>query len=174
MDEGLDTGPILFQEMVSVGEEETAGHLHDRLAHLAGELMVRSLRHMAENPIQENPQDHSLATYAPKIGKEMCLIDWSQSADEVSSRIRALDPRPGAFTLYRGNEMKVFASRIVAERRSHGVPGKVLPWEGGGLVVETGDGAVEIREVQFPGKKRMPVSEFLRGFQLAGGSRLGR
>jgi methionyl-tRNA formyltransferase len=174
MDEGLDTGPILFQEEVSIGEEETAGHLYDRLAHMAGELMVRSLRHMAENPVEEHTQDHSLATYAPKIGKEMCLVDWSRSAAEVTARIRALDPRPGAFTLVRGSELKVFASRVVDERRTHAVPGRVLPWEGGGLVVETGGGAVEIREVQSPGKKRMPVADFLRGFQLAGGSTLGR
>ncbi|MBN1106857.1 MAG: methionyl-tRNA formyltransferase, partial [Deltaproteobacteria bacterium] len=93
MDEGLDTGPILYQEEVSIGEEETAGHLRDRLAHLAGELMVRSLRHMAENGIQERPQDHSLATYAPKIVKGMRLVDWSRSAAQVSARIRAMDPR---------------------------------------------------------------------------------
>ena len=78
MDEGMDTGPILFQEEVPVLEDETAGHLHDRLAALAGDLMARSLERMSGNIVKATPQDHTKATYAPKIVKELSLVDWKE------------------------------------------------------------------------------------------------
>jgi len=173
MDEGLDTGPMLFMEEVTIGEEETCGQLHDRLAHLAGGLMVRALRRMTEHPIQEHPQDHGLATYAPKLQRDMCIIDWDRSAPEVSSRIRAFDPRPGAVTLFEGVELRLFASRVVSKDRPHAVPGRVFKGEGKGLHVETLGGAVEAREIQAPGRKRLPAEEFLRGFPLPLGAILG-
>ncbi|MBN2125890.1 MAG: methionyl-tRNA formyltransferase [Deltaproteobacteria bacterium] len=173
MDEGMDTGPILFQEEVPIEPEETAGHLHDRLALLAGDLMVRSLRRMAGVPLRPLPQDDALASYAPKIDREMARIDWNREAPRVSSLIRALDPRPGAVTLLDGKEIKVFSSRVARESRPDTVPGRIAHSEEG-LVVEAGEGAVEIREIQYPGKKRMPVPDFLRGFPLPGGVVLGR
>lgn len=173
MDEGLDTGPILFQESVPIGDEETGGDLHDRLAHLAGDLMVRSLSHMAENPIRELDQDHSRATYAPKIDRKICLIDWHESAARVSARIRALDPKPGAFTTASGNEIKMFSPRVIGEARPLAVPGRVVK-TGKALVVETGEGAVEISEVQLSSKKRVSTGDFLRGFSLPEGTVLGQ
>lgn len=174
MDAGLDTGPILFQEETAIGEDETAGQLHDRLALLAGDLMIRSLRHMAGHPIEAKPQDHDRATYAPKMEKEMGLVEWGRSAREVSAFIRAFDPRPGAFTFCRGSEMKLFASTVAAGSGLPGVPGRVRRQPGDRLFVETGEGLVEIRAVQVPGKKRMPASDFLRGFHLEEGTLLGQ
>jgi methionyl-tRNA formyltransferase len=174
MDEGLDTGPILFQEEVSVSQDETAGQLHDRLAHLAGELMVNSLKRMAESPVEERPQDHARATYTRKIEKEMSLIDWRQTAAKVSALIRALDPRPGAFTTLQGQEIKLFASRIIDEARHDVVAGRFAGHAGGCLVVETGQGVIGVREIQYPGKKRLPAADFLRGFSLPEGTVLGR
>ena len=174
MDEGLDTGPILFQEEVRLSPDETAGQLHDRLAYIAGDLMVKSLKHMAENPIEERPQDHARATYAPKIEKDMSLIDWRQSASKVSALIRALDPRPGAFTTFQGQEIKLFASRVMNETLHDVVPGRVVGYAEECLVIETGQGVVGIREMQYPGKKRLSADDFLRGFSLPDGTELGR
>lgn len=173
MDEGMDTGPILFQKEVEILKDETFGELHDRLAVLSGDVTVRSLRRMMEAPIEEIPQDHSLATYAPKIQKEMCVVNWDRPAGEVSAHIRGLDPRPGAGTRWQGEEIKLFASRVLDEGRTDVVPGRVVTHSSSGLAVETGRGMIDIREVQAPGKRRMPAAEFLRGFPLPVGSVLG-
>jgi methionyl-tRNA formyltransferase len=174
MDEGLDTGPILFQEAVPILEDETAGHLHDRLADRAGDLMVRSLKHMARNPIAEKPQNDAGATYAPKIEKALSQIDWNQPAVRISALIRALDPKPGAYTIFEGHEIKFFSSRVVDGIRKGGVPGKVAGHGEGELIIETGEGRVGIREIQYPGKKRLPADDFLRGYSLPEGTRLGK
>jgi methionyl-tRNA formyltransferase len=174
MDEGMDTGPILFQEEVPVLRDETAGELQNRLAEKSGDLMIRSLRHMAENPVVETPQDDSKATFAPKIERELCRIDWTGSAERISALIRALDPRPGAYTTLEGREVKLFSSRV-SDRGSHeGVPGRVVRPGEGGLLVETGQGTLEIREIQYPGKRKLPVADFLRGFSLQDGTLLGK
>jgi methionyl-tRNA formyltransferase len=173
MDEGMDTGPILFQEEVPVLQDETAGHLHDRLSVMAGELMVRSLKSMAEGPVHETPQDSSEATYAPKIERENGLVAWSEPADKVSALIRALDPRPGAFTLWNGREIKLFSSTVMDKRPGCAFPGRVRGRKEGYLVVETGEGAVGIREMQAPGKRRLPAVEFMRGVPIPEGSTLG-
>lgn len=173
MDERMDTGPILFQEEIPILQDETFGQLHDRLALKAGDLIIKALNQMAGNPIKESPQDHSMATYAPKIEKSTFLIDWKQHANRISALIRALDPRPGAYTTIQGKEVKLFSSRVVDEDRLDVVPGKVLRDEEGCLCVETGKGVIEIREVQYSGKKRLTAPDFLRGFSLSEGTILG-
>ena len=165
LDEGMDTGPIFFQEEVPILRDETAGQLHDKLALRAGDLIIKSLDTMIKNPVKERPQDHSKATYADKIEKGTSLIDWKQPADKVSALIRALDPWPGAYTTLEGKNIKLFSSRILNEGRLGGEPGRVAGTEGG-LCVETGKGVVEIREIHYPGKKRLSAADFLRGFSL--------
>lgn len=174
MDEGMDTGPILLQEEIPILQDETFGQLHERLALEAGALIIRALNQMAGNPIKESPQDHSMATYAPKIEKSAALIDWRQHADRISALIRALDPSPGAYTTIQGKEVKLFSSKVVDEDRLDVVQGKVLRDEGGGLCVETGQGVIEVREVQYSGKKRLAAPDFLRGFSLPEGTILGK
>ena len=173
MDEGMDTGPIIFQEEIPVLKDETAGHLHDRLAAMAGDLMAKSLERMAGTMVKATPQDHDKATYAPKIGKELFRVDWKEEAARVSARIRAMDPKPGAYTLWEGNEMKVFGSTVIDRSREEGSPGQVLGLREGCLVVGTGRGTVGIRELQSPGKNRLPAKEFLRGFSIPEGVVLG-
>lgn len=174
MDEGLDTGPILYQEEVPVLPDETAGQLHDRMASIAGDLIIRFMVKYTQNEILEMPQDHSRATYAPKITKEMSLIRWEWDVSRISGLIRALDPRPGARTTLDRKELKLFKSRIIDETRSSGVPGRVLVDGGGRLRVEAGRGVIEIGEVQHPGKKRLPAGDFLRGFPLPEGTVFGK
>jgi methionyl-tRNA formyltransferase len=173
MDEGLDTGPILFNAELPILKDEAFGHLHDRLSVLAGEIVVEGLARMAGNQIRETPQDDSLATYAPKIERKDSLIDWKQPASKISALIRALDPRPGAYTLLRGTELKLFSSGVDDESRLDGVPGRVEGKSGEALLVATGQGIVKVREIQYPGKKRLPAPDFLRGFAMREGTVLG-
>jgi methionyl-tRNA formyltransferase len=173
MDEGMDTGPILLQEEVPMIDDETAGHLHDRLSILAGDLMVRALRAMAEGKVKEKPQNSAEATYAPKIDKNMGLVDWSRPGDEVSAFIRALDPKPGAYTLLKTQELKLFSSTVVDGNQAGTIPGRVRGQKDACLVVDSGRGTVGIRELQLPGKKKLQARDFLRGVSIPEGSILG-
>ncbi|MFH1487624.1 MAG: methionyl-tRNA formyltransferase [Pseudomonadota bacterium] len=174
MDEGLDTGPILLRQEVEIREDETAGHLHDRLAVSAGEFMTAFLNRLSEKPLEERPQENTEASYAPKIGRQLSLIDWNLPARRISALIRALDPRPGACTTWQERQIKVFASRVVENHSTHARPGRVIKIGGGGLIVETAEGAVELRELQVSGKKKLPADDFIRGFPLPEGAILGR
>ena len=174
MDEGMDTGPMLFQEEVPVLKDETAGHLHDRLAAMAGDLMARSLARLSGKIAGGTPQDHAKATYAPKISKDLCLVDWKEEANKVSARIRGMDPKPGAHTLWEGQEIKLFASTVIDRDRDDHLPGQVLGLREERLVVGTGRGTVGIRELQYPGKNKLPAKAFLRGFVIPEGTVLGR
>lgn len=171
MDEGLDTGPVLFQQEVGIAGDETAGRLHDRLAGLSGGFLVRSLEALTRSPGDRTPQDEDRATYAPKIDPAMTRIDWERPADKVSAQIRALDPAPGARTLLGDRTLKLFGASP-AGACGDSRPGRVVE-AGDRLVVEAGDGRVAVREIQAAGRRRMPVRAFLRGFPLEVGSRLG-
>jgi methionyl-tRNA formyltransferase len=173
MDEGMDTGPILFQEEVPLIKDETAGHLHDRLSIMAGDLMVRFLRLLARGRVQERPQNSAEATYAPKIERDTGRVGWSEPAEKISALIRALDPRPGACILWKGQEIKIFSSTVIDREAGTGVPGRVRGQRDGLLVVEAGQGSVGIRDMQAPGKKRLPAPEFLRGVSIPEGAVLG-
>jgi methionyl-tRNA formyltransferase len=172
LDEAIDSGPILFQESVPIGKNETAGGLHDKLALKAGKFMVKSLQQMSEHTIQERMQDDSRASHAPKIDRKMGSIEWGHSAHHISALMRALDPRPGAYTLLEGREVKLFSPEVLDEKKAGGVPGRISR-ENGELCVETGMGILSIGEIQLPGRKRIPVRDFLRGFPLDEGTRLG-
>jgi methionyl-tRNA formyltransferase len=173
MDEGLDTGPILFQKEVPILEDETAGQLHDRLSELAGKLIVEALTHMAKTHVKEIPQDESLASYASKIEKRDSLVDWKQPAMKISCLIRALDPRPGAYTLLEGKQVKLFSATVVDRSGLDGVPGRVVKNTREAIHVGTGQGIIGIREIQYPGKRRLSIPDFLRGFPLPEGTLLG-
>lgn len=174
MDEGLDTGPILFQREVPILQDETAGQLHDRLSQLAGDVIIKALARMAKTQVEEIPQDDSLATYAPKIERSDSLVDWKQPAMRISCHIRALDPKPGAYTLLKGKQIKLFSSTVVEKGGLDGVPGRVVRNTRETIHVDTGQGMIGIREIQYPGKKRLPISDFLRGFPLPEGTVFGK
>ena len=173
MDEGLDTGPILFQKEVPILEDETAGQLHDRLSQLAGQVIIEALTDMAKTQVKEIPQDDSLASYASKIERRDSLVDWKQPATKISCLIRALDPRPGAFTLLEGKQIKLFSSTVVDRSGLDGVPGRVVRHTKEAIHVDTGQGMIGIREIQYPGKKRLSIPDFLRGFPLPEGTIFG-
>jgi len=173
MDEGLDTGPILLQQEVDIREGETAGELHDRLAVLAPDLLIRTLRGLAEDTLSKVSQDDSLATYTARLTKDQGVIDWSLPKERIYGLIRGLDPWPGAVTSYQGRTLKLFGCLLGTTSRVQTTPGRVTDITDKGLEVETGTGTVIVREFQLPGKRRMPGSDFIRGNRISPGSILG-
>ena len=159
MDEGLDTGDILLQRSVEILPNDTGGSLHDRLAQIAPEALLESLRLLAAGNAPRIPQDNARATYAPKLKREHGLIDWSESAEAIERKIRAYNPWPGAFMKVDRQNLKVFSASVVD---LNGQPGEVLRSDKD-LIVATGKGALSLAEVQLEGKRRMSAAEFLRG-----------
>ena len=159
MDEGLDTGDILLQRRVEILPNDTGGSLHDRLAQIAPEALLESLRLVAAENAPRIPQDNTRAIYATKLKREHGLIDWSESAAAIARKIRAYDPWPGAFMKVDGQNLKVFSALVVD---LNGQPGEVLRSDED-LVVATGKDALSLAEVQLEGKRRMSAAEFLRG-----------
>jgi methionyl-tRNA formyltransferase len=166
MEEGLDTGPVLMAERVAVGRK-TYSELHDELARLGADLMVRALSALERGSISETPQPSEGATYAKKILKEEARIDWTKSAREIDCLIRGLSPVPGAWCEVKGERLKI----LYAEPASgSGAPGTIL---GDQLTVACGDGALRLAHLQRAGKSVMTADELRRGFALPRGTVLG-
>ncbi len=159
MDEGLDTGDILLQRPGDILPDDTGGSLHDRLAQIAPEALLESLRLLATGIAPRTPQDNTLATYAPKLKREHGKINWSESAEVIERKIRGFNPWPGAFTQIGGQNLKVFSATLVD---LSGQPGEILRSQGQ-LVIAAGRGALSLGDVQLEGKRRMSAAEFLRG-----------
>ncbi|WP_297057213.1 methionyl-tRNA formyltransferase, partial [Thermosulfurimonas sp.] len=172
MDEGLDTGPILLQKETEIGEEETGGELYARLSVLGAEALLETLSLHKEGRLRPRPQPEEGASYAPPLKKEDARLDFSHSAGELSLRIRAFDPRPGAFTFLEGKVFKLFRPGVLSENPSD-PPGTILEVREGRLFVACGQGVLSVSEVQLEGKRRIPVAEFLKGHRLLPGTRLG-
>jgi len=171
MDVGLDTGDMLVKRSLPIGENETAGQLHDRLALLGREAMEETLKRLCAGELVAEKQDDTLTCYAPMLKKEDGLIDWTKSAICVHNLVRGLDPWPGAFTLLGDEVLKIAATRVDAE--GSGTPGGILRADGEGVRIACGEGALVVRELQLPGKKRLTAADFLRGRGLPPGTRLG-
>ena len=170
MEEGLDTGPVCLAERVAIGPDETAGALHDRLARLGADLMVRGLGALARGMLTCRPQPAEGVSYAKKIDKAETRIDWARPASEVHNHIRGLSPFPGAwFEVQAGEEaLRVKALRSMLAEGS-GAPGEVLDDR---LTVACREGAVRLVEVQRAGRSPMRAEEFRRGTPIPAGMRL--
>jgi methionyl-tRNA formyltransferase len=162
MDEGLDTGDILLQQKIEIRPDETGGSLHDRLARIAPEALVESLRLLAEGSAPRIPQDDACATYAPKLKREHGQIDWSESAEAIERKIRAFNPWPGAFMKLGDKNLKIFSAAVVGLNGAHG---EILCSDEA-LIIAAGNGALSLGEVQLAGKRRMSAAEFLRGHDV--------
>ena len=163
--EALDAGDILLKRRIDILPGDTGGSLHNRLAKLAPEALLKSLQLLAKGNPPRIPQDNTLATYAPKLKREDGKIDWSESADAIERKIRAFDPWPGAFMTIKidgTHKLKIFSASIVDLQ---GNPGQILRNQDE-LVVAAGKGALSLGDVQLEGKRRMSAPNFLRGYTL--------
>jgi methionyl-tRNA formyltransferase len=168
MDEGLDTGPVALAEHVAIGADATAGEMHDQLSQLGADLITRALADLARDSLVFHPQSGEGVTYAHKISKDECRIDWSQPAQAVHNHIRGLSPSPGAFfdaDFGRGIErVKVLRSSL---GEGSGPPGTIIDDE---LTIACGSGAVRLVNVQRAGKAPMDAASFLRGARAPTGA----
>ena len=168
MDVGLDTGDMLIKRSLPIGENETAGELHDRLAAIGREAMEETLRQICDGTLKAEKQDDERTCYAPMMKKEDGLIDWSQPATAVHNLIRGLDPWPGAYTHLDGEVLKVSATEVEADLS--GKPGEILSADKTGVRVACGEGGLVIDGLQLPGKKRLAAVNFLSGKPLFSGT----
>jgi methionyl-tRNA formyltransferase len=168
MEAGLDSGPILHRLTTAIGADETAGELTARLADLGATALIEALSLISGGLSRVKPQDHTRATYAPKVDREMARVAWQLDATTLVRQIRAFDPTPGAWTTLGGCVVKLFGAREVP---GTGEPGSVLA-AGDRMVVAAGRGAVAVHEVQPAGRSRLPVDAWARGRGVATGQRL--
>ncbi len=168
MEEGLDTGPILLQQALPIGPATTAGLLTEALARLGGALVVKALESAGRGELTPQPQPLDGVTYAPKVRREEGRLAWRQSAMELERRVRALDPWPGAFFEYRGENIRVLGAAALGGEPA-AAPGTVL---GAGLSIACGTGALRLLRLQRPGRGPLDAAAFVRGFPIPPGTLL--
>jgi methionyl-tRNA formyltransferase len=171
MDAGLDTGDMLLRESTPIGDDPTA-RLHDRLAAMGGRLIVEALKQADAGTLHAEPQPTEGVTYAHKVEKSEAQMVWSLDAATIVRRIRAFDPFPGASSTLDGETVKLWAAQARGEAAA-GPPGTVLAVSSTGITVAAKDSVVVISELQRAGGKRLPVADFLRGFDVKPGQVFG-
>lgn len=163
----MDAGPVLLQVATPIPPDETGGELTLRLAELGAQALIEAMTLMSLGPILEMEQDEALATYAPKVTRDMARIAWRSEASQVSRTIRAFDPRPGAWTTLRGGDVKLFGATIV--QGADGDPGQVMNIDEHGMLVGCGRGAVRVGYAQPAGKRRLAALDWAQGRGIATG-----
>ena len=157
MEAGLDTGPVYATASIDIGENETAGELHDRLARLGGDLLVQQIERIVSGKCVADAQQESEATYAVKIKSADAELDWQQSATELQRAVRAYNPVPGAWTTFQGERLKCWCAE--AFEGTGDLPGRIIDSGAAGVSVACGDGVLRITELQRPGRKRVTSAE---------------
>jgi methionyl-tRNA formyltransferase len=172
IDAGLDTGEILLQKETPILPDDTAETLAPRLADLGAALMIETLHGLQASTLTGRSQDHSKATLAPVLKKEDGLIDFQRTAVEIWNRLRGFQPWPGAYTRFRGKQLQIRAAKPLPSLSTL-TPGEVMA-ENDSFIVGCGNkSALEVTELQLEGKKRMSARDFLHGYRLTPGERLG-
>lgn len=163
----IDTGDILLTEKIPLTENETAGTLHDKMKVVGADLLLKTVIGLSENSIVETPQNHKdLLKNAPKIFTENCIIDWNKTAVEINQLIKGLSPYPAAFTHLNEKKLKIFSAEIEWCDTSSMQNGTYQTDGKNYLKFSCADGFLIIKDLQLEGKKRLPVSDFLRGYRF--------
>ncbi|MBI9090369.1 MAG: methionyl-tRNA formyltransferase [Desulfobacterium sp.] len=169
MDKNLDTGDMLLTATTPIHNDDTGQALHDRLAVMGADLIIKTLDAIAEDRLPRTPQDHDRATHAPMLKKSDGRIDWTLTPEKISAVVRAMTPWPGAFTFIGGKRIKIF--RVTpSETRSDTPPGTVFLCDDQGIHVAAGNGSITILELQGASGKRLTAAEFLRGNPIEPGT----
>ncbi|MBN1591653.1 MAG: methionyl-tRNA formyltransferase [Candidatus Coatesbacteria bacterium] len=177
MDKGMDTGDILLQEKVPIGDDDTALDLYNRLSEVGAALLLKTLIALEEGTLKPTKQEHEKATYAPKLTKTDGLIEWSKDPRTLVNYVRGLIPWPGTYAYYKGRILKIarLAEAECPEEFGDTPPGTVIAASAReGLVVKTNPGAVSIELIQPPGKRQMSAKEFLAGNAVKVGQQLSK
>ncbi|NGZ74002.1 methionyl-tRNA formyltransferase [Saccharibacillus alkalitolerans] len=172
MAQGLDTGDMIAKTEVEITDEDTSGTLFAKMSEAGAELLKRELPRLLHGRVQAEPQDESLASYAPNLTREDERIDWSRSPREIFNQVRGLSPFSGGYALWNGEVFKVWEVQRPEENgpEAGAAPGTVLDVSDKAIVVACGGGAVRLTKVHPAGKKAMPVSDFVRGASMQTGT----
>ncbi|MBJ6363305.1 methionyl-tRNA formyltransferase [Paenibacillus sp. GCM10012307] len=177
MAEGLDTGDMISRVEVPIGPEDTSGALFAKLSAAGAELLGRTIPSIIDGTAEAVPQNEAEATYAPNLTREDERIDWNRSAVQIDNQVRGLSPMAGAFTFFQGEVFKVRECRVIAGPEANAGLGRKTPGtlaaSDGKLVVQTGDGLLELTTIQPAGKKAMPASDWLKGARIPEDAVLG-
>ncbi len=181
MDEGIDTGAILCQRIIPIGEKETGDGLLEKIMEAGAELIVETLPKLEKGELIWQKQDDARSCYASKLTKAMGEIDWNRKALYLERQVRGLNSWPGAYTFYQGKQLKIWEADVAKEEEGPqnrsgdtGIPGRVVFVGKDFFDVASEEGELRIRQVQPEGKKRMSVRDFLLGYELKPGMKLGR
>lgn len=175
MDEGLDTGDMLLKTEVEITREDTGESLHDKLAKAGAELCVKTLDALREGSVTPKKQGETPTPYARMLDKKLGNINWNQSAEEIERLVRGLNSWPSAYTYWGDRVLKIWKADVVNSETASGtentcIPGTVEIVAKDSFCVRTGDGYLQVKELQIPGKKRMETAAFLRGYELDPGT----
>ena len=172
MDEGLDTGNMILTEEFDLDDEITAGELHDKMKDRGADVLIETLKQIEKGTAPRIPQNHEEFTYAPMMNKALGEINWSKSAREIHNLVRGVNPWPSAYTTYEESTMKVWKTEVLNET-SDKEPGTILKVDKDGIRISTKDNVVLVKEIQMPGKKRVLVSEYIKGNNINTNTILG-
>ena len=175
----IDTGNLLLQEKIDIGDDETAGSVHDTMMNVGAELLLKTINQLEAGTLKETAQsnvpvsspdshqnttDQSLLRHAPKIFTETCEINWNKNVNEIYNLIRGLSPYPAAFTFLQGKKLKIYSAE--KELSDHGnKPGEISTDHRSFLKFAAKDGSISLKEIQLEGKKKMNIADFLRGWR---------
>lgn len=164
MDVGLDTGDMLLQNEIEVGDI-TAGELFNKLKESGADLLIDTIEGIVNGTIKRIKQDDSLSCYAPMLNKDMAHIDWNKPASEIHNLVRGLNPWPISYTFYEESKMKIFKT-VVLDEESSKEPGTIVKVDKKGIYVSTAKGILQIQKIQFPNGKPLEVSQYLNGHEI--------
>ncbi len=167
MEAGLDTGPMLIKSVTPIAADETGGSLHDRLATLGAEALLKVLPGLSEGSVTGEVQDDDLATYARKLDKQEARIDWTQDAEQIDRLVRAFNPWPVAHCLFDDQVMRIWNSQALPGDAG-GEPGRIVASDRSAIEVATGTGRLRITQLQMPGKRAMSAGDFLNAHDVHG------
>lgn len=173
MSQGLDEGDMLCKIEVEIGADTTAGQLHDLLMEKGSLVLEETIEKVKSGTVVRTPQDHGISNYAPILKREMGCVDWEKTAREISCLVRGFDPWPVAYTSYEGQTMKLFSPQV-GEGKGEKEPGTILSVDKKGMLVQTGEGTLLIKDIQMPNGKRMAISSYILGNELVVGTILGK
>ncbi len=162
MEEGLDTGDMVLSKAIEIKENDDAISLHDKLSILGGDLIVEALEGIVDSKLTPIPQDNNRSSYASMLSKSLGKIDWNKDSQEIVNKIRALKPWPSAYSTYKDQVIKIHFAQVT-DLKTKGVPGQIVTVDKEGIYVNGHERQVLIKEIQFPNKGKMPVSEYLKG-----------
>ena len=164
MDAGLDTGDMILKAKTVITPEMTTAQLHDALMMQGADLLIETIQSIENGTVSREKQDDSLSCYAKMLNNDNCRIDWTKSAQEIHDLVRGLNSWPIAYTTLNGKKFKIWQTKIVDADTTGKTPGQIIDLTKKGIIVATGNGAIELLQIQPPNKAKMPASSYINAW----------